>query len=187
MFVILVQFARGLEDPPPRPVVGLALGNRFNDTVCLDLKEYQHNQCWILHLIDTSTRYSAARLIKTKKSEEIIRNIFLMWISYFGAPKRFLSDNGGEFNNEGYRQMNEKLNIETCPTAAESPFSNGTVERHNLIIAEAMGKTLDDEKCEPEIALAWAVSAKNALQNHSGYSPNELVFGSNINTPISFE
>lgn len=54
--------------PPPRPIVGLSLGNRFNDTVCLDLKEYQHNQCWILHLIDTSTRYSAARLIKTKKS-----------------------------------------------------------------------------------------------------------------------
>ncbi|GAB1599998.1 hypothetical protein Ahia01_000277300 [Argonauta hians] len=46
-----------------------------------------------------------------------------------------------------------------------------------------MEKTLQDEKCELEIALAWAVSAKNALQNHSGHSPNELVFGSNINTP----
>lgn len=57
------------------------------------------------------------------------------------------------------------------------------MERHNLIIAEAMGKSLDDEKCEPEIALAWVVSTKNALQNHSGYSPSELVFGSNISTP----
>ena len=45
------------------------------------------------------------------------------------------------------------------------------------------GKTLD-EKCETEIALAWAVSAKNAFQNHSGHSPNELVFRSNINTPL---
>ena len=53
--------------------------------------------------------YFAARLIKTKRSEEIICNIFLMWISYFGTPKRFLCENGGEeFNNEGYRQMNEK-------------------------------------------------------------------------------
>ena len=30
--------------------------------------------------------------------------------------------------------------------------------------------------------MAWAVSAKNTLQNHSGYSPNELVFGINIDT-----
>ena len=77
--------------------------------------------------------------------------------------------------------MNEKLNIEI---ASESPFSNGTVECHNLKMAEAIEKTLEDEKCEFEIVLAWAVCVKNALQTYSGHSPNELVFGSNINTPL---
>ena len=81
--------------------------------------------------------------------------------------------------------MNETLNIETCTTAVESPFSNGTVERHNLTVAEAMKKT-EDEKCKPEITLASAVSAKNAVQNHLGHSPNELVFGFNINR-LSFD
>ena len=79
--------------------------------------------------------------------------------------------------------MNEKLNIETCTPAVESPFSNGTVECHNLIVAEAMEKTLEDEKCEPEIAVAWAISTKNALQNHLWHSPYELVLGFNVNTP----
>ena len=169
--------------PPLRPVVGMTLGKKFNDTVCLDLKEYIHNESWILHLIDTATRYSAAQLIKTKKQDEIIKRIYLMWISYFGAPRRFLTDNGGEFSNDHYRQMNEKLNIETCTTAGESPFSNGTCERHNLMVAEGMKKTIEDEKCAPEIALSWSVSAKNALSNNSGHSPNEMVFGFNINTP----
>ena len=45
-----------------------------------------------------------------------------------------------------------------------------------------MEKTLEDEKCEPEIAHVWAVSAKNVLKNHSGHCPKELVFESNINT-----
>ena len=54
-----------------------------------------------LHLIDTPTWYSASKLIKTK-NEKIISNIVLMWI-YFGSPKHFLSDNEGEFNNEGYQ------------------------------------------------------------------------------------
>ena len=34
-----------------------------------------------------------------------------------------------------------------------------------------------------ETALAWAVSAKNALQNHGGYSPNQLVFGTIVKLP----
>ena len=37
-------------------------------------------------------------------------------------------------------------------TAAESSFNNGTMERHNLIVAGAMEKT-EDEKCELEIVL----------------------------------
>ena len=106
-----------------------------------------------------------------------------MWISYFGYPKKFLSDNGGEFSNERFREMNEKLNIETATTAAESPFSNGMVERHNFIIAEAMHKTIEDVRCEPKVALAWAVCAKNSLQNYNGFCPNQLVFGHNINIP----
>ena len=79
--------------------------------------------------------------------------------------------------------MNEKLGIETATTAAEAPFSNGIVERQNVTLFEAMIKTLQDTKCDPEMALAWAVSAKNALQNRGGFSPNQLVFGFNPNLP----
>ena len=104
-----------------------------------------------------------------------------MWIAYFGTPLKFLSDNGGEFGNDVFREMNEKLNVQTLITAAESPFSNSTVERHNGILYEAMVKTQKDVGCDPETALAWAVSAKNALQNHGGFSPNQLVFGHNVN------
>ena len=60
--------------------------------------------------------------------------------------------------------MNEKLNIEICTTAVESPFSNDIGEHHNLIVSETMEKTFVDEKYELEIALGWAVSAKNTLQ-----------------------
>ena len=55
------------------------------------------------------------------------------------------------------------------------------VEWHNLTLAETMFKTIDDVHCEPKSALAWAVCAKNSLQNYNGFSPNQLVFGHNIN------
>ena len=46
-----------------------------------------------------------------------------------------------------------------------------------------MSKVLEDTNCELEIALAWAVSAKNSLKNVYGFSPNQLVFGKNPNHP----
>ena len=62
----------------------------------------------------------------------------------------------------------------------ESPFGNRTAERHK-ILAEAMQKTLALVKCGLDIVLAWAVRAKNALQNCGGYSPNQLMIGRIVN------
>ena len=73
------------------------------------------------------------------------------------------------------------MNIEKCTTFAESSFRNGIVEYHSLIVAEVVEKMLEDEKCVPEVTLAWAVNAEKTLQYHSGNSPNDLVFKSNIN------
>ena len=169
-----------------RTVVGLPLGTDFNQVMCIDLKEVEHKKTWFLPLIDSVTRYSQACLVHTKHQDEIIRQIYRIWISYFGCPKKFLSDNAGEFANKSFIDMCAKLNTEVATIAGESSFSNGTVERHKFL-AEAMQKTLDDVKCELDMALAWAVSAKNALQNCVGYSTNQLVFGRNVNMPAVLE
>ena len=42
-------------------------------------------------------------------------------------------------------------------------------------------KIIADTDCSLEIALAWAVNAKNSLHSVYGYSPNQLVFGCNPN------
>ena len=44
-------------------------------------------------------------------------------------------------------------------------------------------KLTDDSKWSVANALVWAVSAKNALHNNLGYSPNQLVFGKNPSLP----
>ena len=47
-------------------------------------------------------------------------------------------------------------------------------------------KIKDSEKCDYDTALAWAVSAKNSLISHSGFSPSQLVFGQNPSLPNYF-
>ena len=100
-----------------------------------------------------------------------------------GPPKKFLVDNGGEFHNDEFRSLCEIVNIRICTTAGESPWSNGIVERHNATLGFSVQKMIDDLKCDLSLAVAWAVSAKDALHNVNGFSPNELVFGKNPNFP----
>ena len=138
----------------------------------------------VLHLIDHATRFSTTGVIPSKDRDVIISKMFQIWISIFGPPKQILSDNGGEFANEDFRIMAEKLNT-TVRTTAESPWSNGINERHNAILENMVSKVMSDTGCSLDIAVPWAVASKNALANVYSYSPNQLVFGRNPTFPLT--
>ena len=152
----------------------------------MDLKKF--GNVHLLHLIDYATRLSACAIVKSKVPEVIIRQLSKIWISIYGCPDSFLSDNGGEFSNSKFREMCEKLNINVKTTAAESPWSNGMCERHNSVIADNITKIVAENGCGLDIAVCWAINAKNSLQNVHGYSPFQLVFGQNPCLPnISYD
>ena len=71
-----------------KPVVSIPLATEFNEVVAMDLKVFRSHT--ILHLIDHVTRFSAAAIVKSKEKEEIIKHIFRIWISIFGAPSKYL-------------------------------------------------------------------------------------------------
>lgn len=74
-------------------------------------------------IVDMATRHWNARVIYSQEAEVIIDGIMRNWIVLFGVPKKILTDNGGEFNNNNFRSMYENFNIELMCTAAESPWS----------------------------------------------------------------
>ena len=50
--------------------------------------------------------------------------------------------------------MAESINITVKVTTAESPFSNGLVERHNFIIPDMMDKVLEESQ-HLDMDLRW--------------------------------
>ena len=80
-----------------KPVVSVSLAEEFNEVVVMNLKIFESI---ILHLVDHVTRFSAATVVKLKDRNEIIKHLFRTWISIFGAPSKFFSDNGREFSND---------------------------------------------------------------------------------------
>ena len=74
------------------------------------------------------------------------------------------------------------MTVLTSP--AYSPWSNGTCERHNGIIADMFYKLLDEQPgTSHESALEHATYAKNSLESRNGFSPFQLVYGSNPRIP----
>ena len=161
--------------PAPKPVVAMPLATSFNEVVALDLKMFEGQ--WILHLIDHLSRFSAACFVSSKKPQEIIEGIIKVWISVFGPPSKFLTNNGGEFVNQSFMELCESFNIIMMTTAAESPWSNGLCERHNAVLDDVLRKTLEEGKCSKQAALAWAIHAKNSLANVHGFSPYQIAIG----------
>ena len=171
---------------PSRPVTCIPLAREFNEVVAMDLKVWDFKKnIYFLHLIDMATRFSVSTVIYKKEKQVIINKIIEKWIGTgLGCPGRFLSDCGGEFANQEFLDMCENLNIVVMNTAAESPFSNGLCERNHAVIDEMVHKMLADQPgCSLEVALSWAVHAKNTLQMIEGFSPYQLVFGRNPKLP----
>lgn len=169
---------------PARPVTCMPLAKEFNEVVAMDLKEWKPGT-YFLHLIDLATRFSLAAVIHRKTPSTIIDKVMTLWIgSGMGPPKKFLADNGGEFANEEFRSMAENLNIEVLNSAGYSPWQNGVCERNHAVVDDCVKKILaDSPSLDLEVALVWAVNAKNSLQMVHGWSPYQLVFGANPNLP----
>ena len=168
----------------PRPIVCFPLADRFNEMIGMDLKSW--GEKFFLVIVDIATRFCAAYLINNKQPNTIVKALFITWFSIFGPPQKIISDNGGEFKNSVMWDMGTIFNIKLLTTAAESPWSNGIVERLNQVLADMVRKIMDDVGCDVQIALAWAVAARNVLSNRSGFSPNQLVFGTDPAFPDFF-
>ena len=178
------QICKKYKKTPPRPCVSLPLATEFNEVVALDLKEWKQG-IYFIHMIDLATRFSLAGVIHRKTPAVIIDKVMKLWIGGgMGTPEVFLSDNGGEFANEEFRDMAENLNVKVWNTAGLSPWQNGLCERNHAIVDDCVAKILEDNpRVDLEIALVWAVNAKNSLQMVYGYSPYQLVFGINPRLP----
>ena len=177
---VCVRYGRA----PARPIVSLPLSNHFNDVISLDLHELREigHSVYYIHIIDLFTRFSQAGIIYDKKGSTIVSSLNKLWCFTFGVPNTILTDNGGEFCNEEFRTNAENLDIKLLNSPAESPWSNGVVERHNQVLTETFLKAR--ENCVgDEICLQQSVFAKNCLTNTFGFSPYQLVYGRLPNIP----
>ena len=168
---------------PDKPAVAMMMAKDTNETVAMDLKKLKNGK-HILYIIDAFSRFTVAKLIPRKKPEEIIDAVMEKWVSIFGTPTKFITDNGGEFSNEEMILATNKLNIYHKTTGAESPWQNGLCEKNHATVDNILEALENDyPKIPLETLLLWACVAKNSLLMVQGFSPYQIMFGKNPKLP----
>ena len=125
-----------------------------------------------------------AAFIKDKNAETVAEAILEYWVKSLGSMKSLNTDSGSEFLNSEMSGLCEYLGVKMTAIAAFTPNANGINERNHGVVDTMMYKMMAaDPSLKPKLALAWAITAANSLDNVSGYSPAQIVFGRNPTHP----
>ena len=164
---------------PCKPAASIPLADGFNQVVGMDLKVYGDGTI-ILYVIDFWSKLLQARVVKSKRSEDIIAALLECWVAHYGVFQATVHDNGGEFISGAFSEMCDLLGIEDKTGAAHSPWSYGLIERHHGVCDktfEALRRDFPGYK--DSILLQWAVMVKNSTPTSTGWSPMQVVYGRN--------
>ena len=104
------------------------------------------------------------------------------FVPRFGFPAR---DQGGEFENNLFRQLHKLSSVSKSRTSPYHPQRNGQVERMNRMLL-SMLRTLPDLKKRKWVeSLNKMIHAHNCTKHEAtGYAPYYLLFGRTPRLPI---
>ena len=104
---------------------------------------------------------------------------------YFGCPKRFISDNGGQFHSAYARRLYEHFGIASQYTTSFHPSSNGNVERYNKVIIEALRTTCQQREKDWVQCLPFVQFSINNTRNRvTNHTPAYINSGRYYNMPL---
>ena len=89
---------------------------------------------YILVVIDQFTRYAQAYATTNKSTKTAAEKLFNDFVLKFGTPNRILHDQGKEFENKLFDELEKYFGIKRCRTTPCQPMGNGMVEHLNSTV-----------------------------------------------------
>lgn len=169
------------------------LFHNFNDCVVVDHivpdaeKRTARGFRYILTITDAWSNYVVAIPVRTQTAKENISQIVRRWTLTYGLPKEIIVDNHPGFTADFFEQVMQYFDCKVTHGTSYHSRSTGKAERSNKRVNQALRASIPvGKENQWDIYLGYAVFALNCLRNrHTGYSSNRLVFGRELNTPIT--
>lgn len=108
------------------------------------------------------------------------------FISIFGIPKIIQSDQGSNFSSHLFSQVLKQLNIKHNKASAYHAQSQGALEGFHQTLKFLLRSYCTQMEGDWEDGLPWLMLvAREVVQESTGFSPNELVFGHTMCSPLA--
>ena len=171
---------------PLKPVVY----KHFNDAISLDHIEPSktptpRRNVALLTIVDMATNYTICVPVKSQSTPDTVKAVIEHWVCRFGVPFVVHSDNHSNFCSKLFAAIMSVFDIKTTRSTPYHSQGNGRAEAQNKRINAAMRVTLtEDQYRHYDLWIKFIMMGLNSLKStKTGYSPNFLVFGRNLNQP----
>ena len=152
--------------------------SRFNERIMMDIMYIESMP--ILHIVDESTRFFAARFLPNVSTKAIWDTLLSCWASiYTGLPNRILVDQGSNVGkSEPFISLAARANVEVQGTGIEAHSSLGIGERYHEPVRTTFRKIMFVyPNVDKTLLLQMAIKAMNDTLGPEGLLPSSLVFG----------
>ena len=161
--------------------------SEFNEVVQIDhqkigMTESGYNQ--ILVIIDHFTKLAEAVPCQTASAEETCDHLITHWISRYGCPMTFQSDNGKAFVGDLTKELKKRSRIAQAHSTTYHPQTNVLVERQNRTLVNMLRVYWSRYMTDWDKYLPQVVGAYNSTQHSTtGISPFMMLTGSERASP----
>ena len=164
--------------------------SEFNEVVQIDhhkicMTETGYNQ--ILVILDHFTKLAEAVPSQTASAEETCDHLITHWISRYGSPMKFQSDNGKTSVGDLTKELMRRSHIAQAHSTTYHPQTNGLVERQNRTLVNMLRVYCSRYMTDCDKYLPQVVGAYNSTQlSSTGISPFMMFTGSERAMPLIF-
>ena len=140
---------------------------------------------YILVAVDYFTRWTEAYPLRDIHAQTIVRALVDNWVSRFGAPVRFHSDQGRQFEATIFSEMCRLLGITKTRSSPYHPQGNGRVERVNRTLKESLRATVASKPLDWDLYLPLVLlSYRSSVHSSTGFTPARMLFGQELRLPV---
>lgn len=168
----------------PIPVVNQPFEHLIVDCVG-PLPKSKAGSKYLLTIMCQTTRFPAAYSLRSITTKTVLKAL-TQFIALFGIPKVIQTDQGSNFTSKMFAQILKQLHVKHQKASAYHAQSQGALERFHQTLKSLLRSYCTHMKGDWEDGLPWLLmSAREASQESTGFSPNELVFGHSVRSPMS--